>query len=113
MKKRFAAHQLIISANCRLKQYVVEMEGKIVSRIFPLTEEIAFTEWIGGMIILSADNEKIKHMQLPTKLESVLMLLADNSIQEKGVIEENQQLCAWHISAEDVSAGIVHAMRQL
>lgn len=106
MRKQFAAHQVIVSANCRFKQQVVEIEDKIVSGYFPLTEEIASTEWVGGTIILSSyRSDEIKQITFPMEFESLIMLLT-----------ENQTLpvrYAWHVSAEDTSAGIVHSIRQL
>lgn len=111
MKKRFAAHQIIISSECKFKQYVVEMEGRLVSRIFPLTEEIAFTEWIGGIIILSPYNERTKLIQLPMDLKSVLMFFLTESMQEKEI--GSQPFYAWHISSEEISTGIIHTIRQL
>ena len=50
--KRFAAHLIYLpDAGC-LRQMVVEMEAGRVSRLYPLTHEIADTCWLPGLIIL-------------------------------------------------------------
>lgn len=105
MTKRFAAHQVITSVNDRYKQYVVEVEGNTVSHIFPLTEEIAFTEWIGGIIILSSRQNAISHIVFPIQTEALIAILTENS---------DLKTCqAWHISPDEVAAGTVHAVRLL
>jgi len=106
MKKRFAAHQVFVHSDNHYKQYVVETENKTVIRFFPLKEEIAFTEWIGGTIILSPYNELIKGIEFPIKIEYLIIILTE-------VRNHQGPLHAWHISAEDTSEGIVHSVRQL
>lgn len=56
--KRFASHRLYIShLNLLLKNHVVEIDDitGAVTRYFPFTEEISFTEWLNGLIVLSCD----------------------------------------------------------
>lgn len=50
--KRFASHYLFVPGRGFLKQHVVEVEGGVVRRFFPLTEEIESVEWRPGMIEL-------------------------------------------------------------
>lgn len=54
--KRFASHRLYIPhMGLLLKNQVVEVtegSGKVIS-CYPFTEEISFTEWLGGLIVLS------------------------------------------------------------
>lgn len=106
MKKKFAAHQVIVSNGNHYKQYVVEIENKAVIRFFPLKEEVAFTEWIGGTIILSPYNELIKEIKFPVKIEYLMTILTE-------VCDHQSSLYAWHISAEDTLEGVVHSVRQL
>lgn len=106
MKKKFAAHQVIVSNNDHYKQYVVEIENKTVTRFFPLKEEIAFTEWIGGTIILSPRDELVKEIKFPIKMERLIIILTEAS-------NHQGPLYAWHISMEDTSEGVVHSVRQL
>lgn len=51
--KRFASHYLFLPENGFLKQYVVELDGERVIRLFPLTEEIESVEWLPGVIVLT------------------------------------------------------------
>ena len=56
--KKFASHRLYIShLNLLLKNHVVEIDDitGAVTRYFPFTEEISFTEWLNGLIVLSCD----------------------------------------------------------
>lgn len=59
--KRFASHFLFLPAYGYLKQYVVETEEGVVTRLFPLTEEIEDVEWLPGAIILLTQDELIKN----------------------------------------------------
>ena len=53
--KRFACQRLYLSPDTYFIRYVVELgnNGKIQS-YYPLEEEIYATQWIGGVIVLSA-----------------------------------------------------------
>lgn len=54
MARRIAANRVIINDR-QLVQYVVEIENGIVTNYYPLTEEQPFTEWLGGIILLTKD----------------------------------------------------------
>lgn len=54
MARRIAANRVIIDDR-QLVQYVVEIENGIVTNYYPLTEEQPFTEWLGGIILLTKD----------------------------------------------------------
>lgn len=49
MGKLYAANH-VISAECTIKNGVVEIENAIVKRVFKFEKEIAFTTWLGGTI---------------------------------------------------------------
>lgn len=51
MSKLYAANH-VISADDSLTNGVVEIENGVVTRVFCLEKEIAFTTWLGGTIIL-------------------------------------------------------------
>ena len=57
--KRFASHYLYVPTYGYFKQYVVEMEEGLVSRLFPLTEEVESAEWLPGVIALLTPQESI------------------------------------------------------
>lgn len=54
MARRIAANRVIIDGR-QLIQYAVEIENGIVTNYYPLTEEQPFTEWLGGIILLTKD----------------------------------------------------------
>ena len=56
--RRFACHRLYLSSDTCFVRYVVELgdDGKM-QRYYPLEEEIYATQWIGGVIVLSAKEE--------------------------------------------------------
>ena len=51
--RRVAANTAICD-NERIEPAVIELVGETVVRCFPLTEELATTEWIGGEVSLRA-----------------------------------------------------------
>lgn len=54
--KRFASHRLYIPhLDLWLRNHVVEIDDITASviRYYPFTEEISFTEWLNGLIVLS------------------------------------------------------------
>lgn len=67
--KRYASHYLFFPGYGYLKQYVVEIEGGCVVRIFPLIDEVENAEWLPGVIVLlHPENSCIEE----TAIESVL-----------------------------------------
>lgn len=60
--KRFASHFLYLSSDHCLRQYVVELKNGCAYRIFPLTEEIESTLWVGGTIILSTSDTALDNV---------------------------------------------------
>lgn len=59
--RRYASHLIYLpDAGC-LRQMVVEMEGEFVVQIYPLTEEVADTSWLPGVIILPASEDEVVH----------------------------------------------------
>lgn len=60
--KRFASHRLYIPhLDLWLRNHVVEIDDITASviRYYPFTEEISFTEWLNGLIVLSCDVPEI------------------------------------------------------
>lgn len=60
--KRFASHRLYIPhLDLWLRNHVVEIDDITASviRYYPFTEEISFTEWLNGLIVLSCDLPEI------------------------------------------------------
>lgn len=53
---RRVAANTAICGNKRIEPAVIELVGETVVRCFPLTEELAATEWIGGEVVLQ-DNK--------------------------------------------------------
>ncbi len=106
MKKRFASHFIVFTVTEQKTRYVVELEEGCVTDTFPLEEEIAFTEWIGGIIVLTPHREvKPNVLQLPASVESVIENLTAPAI--------GKQTYAWHITPEDAVSGQVHHLRRL
>lgn len=60
--RKVASNILIIQDKEFYKQHVVELLDDIMIAHYPLTQEIANTEWLGGTIIVD-DNGKVKHMR--------------------------------------------------
>lgn len=57
--RRCGAHQVILHDGIVLEQAVVEIEeGKVVN-YYEFHEELPMTEWLGGEIIVSRDEEGI------------------------------------------------------
>ncbi len=56
LMKRFASHRIyMFHEGVLLKSYVVEVEaltGRVL-RLYPFTDELSFTEWLGGLIVIS------------------------------------------------------------
>ena len=98
--KRFASHYLVVAANQMYKQYVVEMQGEFVYRIFPLHEEVESASFFCGLLFLSpvkidcelvlenwksADDKKQNIIEL---LIEKKLLLTQPVINEFGRLEE-------------------------
>ena len=85
--KRYACNRLYVGEKVLL-QSVVEINDKgWVECYMPLTQETPATEWIGGVIILSGNQE----LPLPSDFKSIL--------QES--VGEEKPMYAWHISNFD------------
>lgn len=53
--RRIAAHE-VLSDGKTFEMHVAELHDGVVAKLFPLTEEIAFTEWLGGKIEIKLDS---------------------------------------------------------
>ena len=91
----FACHRLYLSSDTCFVRYVVELgdDGKM-QRYYPLEEEIYATQWIGGVIVLSAKEEPEPIM--PN--ESFKTFLAQVTRTNTKI----QECYAWHITDFDI-----------
>lgn len=87
MVKNYACHRVYEGSHPYLSQSVVSIteEGKVVA-CKPLSQETAFTEWTGGVIVLSPVSEAVFPIDFDTLRQP----------QRKG--NEQSPLYAWHIS---------------
>lgn len=85
--KNYACHRVYDGAHHFLSQSVVSIneDGEVMD-CKPLSQETAFTEWIGGVIVLSTKKE----LTLPTDF--------DHLRQDATKGNEKSPLYAWHIS---------------
>ena len=87
MIKNYACHRVYEGSHAYLSQSVVSItkNGEVVA-CKPLSQETAFTEWIGGVIVLSPKKE----LTLPTDFDYLR--------QDATKGNEKSPLYAWHIS---------------
>ena len=94
--KRFAANRVCyVSTQTMLKNHVVEVDEKNhqVIHVFGLEEEIRQTEWLGGIILISADcPERTAGESFATYLQKI-----------KSLQIEGSSLYAYHITAFNVN----------
>ena len=85
--KKYACHRVYDSPYHYLSQSVVSIDenGEVVE-CKPLTQETSFTEWIGGVIVLSPESELAHPIDFKTLHQQTT----------KG--NESFPLYAWHIS---------------
>ena len=89
MIKNYACHRVYEGSHAYLSQSVVSItkNGEVVA-CKPLSQETAFTEWIGGVIVLSPSPE----------MDSV----TDFKTMTNGMVHQDQTpLYAWHVSNFD------------
>lgn len=99
--KKYAVHKLYgASGSESLQQVVIVVEDGRFHGFFPLKEELAFTEWRGGVAILSGRDSI--DIQLPASWDSILSYLLE---------EEGRNL--WHINGKDYSLRVVHHIERL
>lgn len=68
----------------------IEIHGKYVGKVYPITEETPMTEWLPGIIVITADEALLMEV-IRTKDLSLLHLLS-----------QNQPTFAYHISEVDL-----------
>lgn len=98
--KRYAVHLLYMERDAVCRQQVMEVDNGRCVEHYPLTEELPFTEWIGGVAVLSGCEET--DCQLPASFEDVLHAL----LNKPGAY-------VWHIEAADYAHGTVRRLRRL
>ena len=85
--KNYACHRVYDSPQHYLTQSVVSIaDNGEVMECKPLSQETAFTEWIGGVIVLSPESE----ITLPIDFKTLR--------QQSTKGNESSPLYAWHIS---------------
>ena len=57
---RRVAANTAICGNERIEPAIIELVGETVVRCFPLTEELAATEWIGGEVVLQGNKDSLR-----------------------------------------------------
>ena len=93
--RRFACQRLYLSPDTYFIRYVVELgnNGKIQS-YYPLEEEIYATQWIGGVIVLSA-RRKLEPIMPEKNFKTFLA-------QATRTNTKIQECYAWHIANFDI-----------
>ena len=99
-RRHYAVHLLYAGEDvvCR-QQVVATVEGRCVEH-YPLTEELPFTEWIGGVAVLSGWEEA--DCLLPASFDDVVHWLLGKSGTH-----------VWHIEASDYAGGTVLRLKCL
>jgi len=106
MKRNYAAHRLILSADEHLSHQVVALEDGRVAGHCPLVGEPAFTQWLGGVIILSSSDALPDALHCPVPLDELIRLLTRGN-------NETSVSYAWHVTAADAATGVVRSVRRL
>lgn len=85
--RNYACHRVYDAPNHYRPQSVVTITtyGEVLE-IKPLSHESAFTEWIGGIILLSSETE----LTLPTDFKTLRLQMKEG--------DPSSPLYAWHIS---------------
>ena len=55
--RRIASHEVVMPDGSRQTLSVVEIQSGVVTKCFPLTQELPFTEWMTGEIVLRRDEQ--------------------------------------------------------
>ena len=87
--KKYACHRIYKGSKSFLAQSVVSVasDGKVIA-CTPLSEEIASTEWIGGIVVLSNQSEIACRQNFPKWIY-------------QSVVDNQFPIYAWHISDFD------------
>jgi hypothetical protein len=85
--KRYASHYLLLPKYGFLKQYVIEMKGREVLRIFLLPEEMENVEWYPGIILLSEKEEDRDGIILLFQIQYSLLNGIPDAFQTNSCIE--------------------------
>jgi hypothetical protein len=97
--RRVAVHRIYLSAKQTIDNGVVVLDNEFVEKVFPLTEEIEKTEWIGGAVFLSSFNHIEKLNEIKTIEEAIEKMTVDR--------KESDSSYAWHASKVDFRKGIL------
>lgn len=99
--RQYAVHQLWRNATTAESLQVVVVEGGRYVRSFPLREEMASTEWLGGIAFLSA--QPTLTLQLPAPFETLFAAM----FSPAGPY-------IWHIVPEEGRGGMpIHRLHRL
>ena len=66
--RRIASHEILLENGSRMKQSVVEIQSGVVTRWYPLTEDLPHTEWFAERICLSRDAEGLLRARVNNKV---------------------------------------------
>ena len=55
--RRIASHEVLMTDGSLQTLSVVEIQSGVVAKCVPLTQELPFTEWLPGRIVLRRDEE--------------------------------------------------------
>ncbi len=100
--RRVAVHRIYLSAKQTIDNGVVVLDNEFVEKVFPLTEEIEKTEWIGGTVFLSSFN----HIEGLDKIKTVEDAI-EKITAERANRKESDSSYAWHASKVDFREGIL------
>lgn len=66
--RRIASHQTVSEDGSTLTLHVVEIRCARVTALYPLTQELPFTEWFSGTIVLRRDEGGVLRAYYKEKL---------------------------------------------
>lgn len=97
--RQVAVHKIYYDGSHILSKGVAVIDGEQVVKIFPLTEEIESTEWIGGVIFLSHYKD-INGLSEVKTIKDALEIITNS-------LNDNRPLYAWHASKVDLAEGLI------
>lgn len=109
--KRFASHRLYIPhLGVFLKNQIVQLDEKTggVTDYYPFNEEISFTEWLNGLIVLSYDFPKISSCGMARQEPDSAVLFVDDDKKLRSILPSDTDnklltLNAYYVTLFNVS----------
>lgn len=104
MLRQYGVHRLLCdNAKREERLQIIQVVDGCYCSSFPIDDEKAFTEWIGGTAILSYND----------KMDFELPLSCDDIVCRLTQVSSGDLLYVWHISSDDWDNGIVHHLLRL